>query len=106
MLLILVDTAPRRPYIPPMQHRRVCRASSERLEIPLDGGTAMFDVQRQRTVMLNATATAVWSLVDDTRCVEEIATAVAEQFGIESSAVHADVVRCVAELRAARLLEE
>jgi hypothetical protein len=55
--------------------------------------------------VLNATAGRIWSLADGTRTIDQITEEIASEYGMNPSAIEADVVDTVNGLYALRLFE-
>lgn len=66
--------------------------------VELDGETVLFDPVAARTVLLNGTASAVWTLLDGSRSVGDIASALATVFEVDVETIIGDVVRTVEQL--------
>lgn len=69
-----------------------------------EGETVLYDSVRCRPFLLNVSAAAVWGMVDGTRTLAEIVTAVAAQFGADPALVEPDVRAAVADFTALELL--
>jgi Coenzyme PQQ synthesis protein D (PqqD) len=79
------------------------RATVQALE--LDGDISLYDSATTRAVVLNATASAVWRLLDGSRDTAAVVDALAAEYGIAAAAIQADVERTLAELAATGMLE-
>ena len=65
------------------------------LSTELDGETVVFDAPSDTVLKMNPSATTVWSCCDGGATVDEIATDIAEVFGVERSVVFTQVVELV-----------
>ena len=74
----------------------------ENLLVPL--GAQVMDLNG--IVTLNDTAACVWELLAQERTVDELASAVAEQFDVDAATAHADVQTFLDEIARLGLLEK
>jgi hypothetical protein len=74
----------------------------ENLLVPL--GAQVMDLNG--IVILNDTAACVWELLAQDRTVDELASAVAEQFDVDAATAHADVQTFLDEIVRLGLLEK
>lgn len=82
----------------------VRRANVQTVE--LDGDISLYDPTSNNAVSLNATASAIWTLLDgESRC-EEVIAALAERFDVDEKDIADDVVRTIAELRSLGLVAD
>jgi hypothetical protein len=72
--------------------------------LELDGDISLYDRATSQALLLNATASDVWRLLDGEHTVDEIVDLLAAAYGTDPAAIRPDVVRTVAELGAAGLL--
>lgn len=75
--------------------------AGETIVVPIRARAAELD----SIYVLNEVGAAIWSLLDSSRRVEEIARAVAEGFDVTAEAAEADVVRFLGALEEAGLLQ-
>jgi hypothetical protein len=54
--------------------------------------------------LLNKTATRIWQLADGSRSVEEIASALTDEFDIDFQQAHGSVIRLLTELSEKKLI--
>jgi Coenzyme PQQ synthesis protein D (PqqD) len=73
--------------------------------LELDGDISLYDSATARAVVLNATASAVWRLLDGTRDAAAVVAALSAEYGVAADAIRADVERTLAELAATGMLE-
>jgi PqqD family protein of HPr-rel-A system len=73
--------------------------------VELDGEAVIYDERTSDLHHLNPTATIVFGLCDGTATMPEIATDIAEAFGVPAAEVEAQVRSLVRRFRAAELLE-
>lgn len=66
--------------------------------VDLDGSTGLYDESGQRLIVLNTTATAVWSRCDGHLDVAGIAAELAAAHAVDPAVVRADVEATVAQL--------
>ena len=74
--------------------------AGERLLVPLGTG----GVDLRRLFSLNATAAAVWDVLDVPRTAAEVAALLAPRFGVPLDVAEADVERFLAQLEERRLV--
>lgn len=72
--------------------------------LELDGDISLYDSATSQALVLNATASDVWRLLDGEHTVDEIVELLATAYLVSSALIRPDVVRIVGELTAAGLL--
>jgi len=72
----------------------------------IDGDVVLYDELQETTHLLNQTGAIVWSLLDGSSRIDEIASELAEAYAAPADAVLADVLALVRELGRRGLLEE
>ncbi|NED95107.1 PqqD family protein [Phytoactinopolyspora alkaliphila] len=80
------------------------RAVSVR-EMEIDGDVTLFHAETQEALVLNATASDVWRLLDGERSVDEIVKALAPAYAADAVVVRAGVESALAQLEEHRALE-
>jgi PqqD family protein of HPr-rel-A system len=73
--------------------------------LELDGDISLYDSATTQAVVLNATASAVWRLLDGTRDAAAVVAALAARYGVAAGEIRADVERTLAELAETGMLE-
>ncbi|MGH9073406.1 MAG: HPr-rel-A system PqqD family peptide chaperone, partial [Acidimicrobiales bacterium] len=63
--------------------------------VELDGEGVLYDEEAGASHLLNATATAVWSCLDGSGTLDEIAAELADAFGADAQTVRHDVIALV-----------
>lgn len=82
------------------------RAVSPTVEfVHVDGEAVVYHCQTGSLHLLNAVATAIWSMFDAPASVSEAAERAASHFGVPPEDIHADVRDLTAQLLEIRLLE-
>jgi PqqD family protein of HPr-rel-A system len=76
------------------------------LELDLEDGLILYNRDSSLVHHLNPTARIVWFLCDGSADVHELATEIAEEYGLEPAQVLAQVSELVAELDAVGLVED
>jgi PqqD family protein of HPr-rel-A system len=76
------------------------------LELDMEDGLIVYDRGSSLVHHLNPSARIVWHLCDGSTTIGQLATDIAEQYGLESEQVTAQVSGLVAELEALGLVEE
>ncbi|RMG07839.1 MAG: PqqD family protein [Planctomycetota bacterium] len=77
----------------PSPHPRVVQE-----DVPETGECVLLDPERGRVLALNATAAAVWELLDGQRSPSDLAAALADAAGIDRAQAEADVRTLLARL--------
>jgi hypothetical protein len=72
--------------------------------LELDGDISLYDSATSQALVLNATASDVWRLLDGEHTVDEIVELLAAAYRVDYASIRPDVVRIIAELDAAGLL--
>jgi 2-keto-3-deoxy-L-rhamnonate aldolase RhmA len=72
--------------------------------LELDGDISLYDSATSQALVLNATASDVWRLLDGEHTVNEIVELLAAAYTVDSASIRPDVVRIIAELTTAGLL--
>lgn len=70
-----------------------------------DGESLLYSATRDQASALNRTATEIWQLCDGTKTIGAIARALAKRYGVDDSALLADVHAAVTALRARGLVD-
>lgn len=78
------------------------RSTVQALE--LDGDISLYDSATSQALVLNATASDVWRLLDGEHTVDEIVALLAAAYGVDVASIRPDVVRIIGELTSAGLL--
>ena len=73
--------------------------------VGLDGETVLFDERSARLHLLDAVATAVWTRLDGSVTLDDLARDLSTTFGTEEERVRADVVAFLRRLEREHLLE-
>jgi len=73
-----------RPDAVPVPAAHVCTAN-------LDDQAVLYDLERRRPILLNVSASVVWGALDGVHTVAEVASALAERFGVDTAVVLRDV---------------
>jgi hypothetical protein len=71
-----------------------------------DGELLLYEAGRGQVVRLNASAAAVWELLDGHRTVDEMADELGEALGCSASRLHGDIVQAVERLLSLGLVSE
>ncbi len=66
----------------------------------------LYDPRADAAIGLNLTASAIWSLCDGSRSIQEITFELAREVGTEPEAIIADVERTVSELKALEIVTD
>jgi hypothetical protein len=72
--------------------------------LELDGDISLYDSATSQALVLNATASDVWRLLDGDHTVDEIVELIATAYLVSGALIRPDVVRIIDELTAAGLL--
>jgi hypothetical protein len=83
----------------------VLRHRDDVAAVEVDGETVIYDPDAALLHHLDATATAVWHLIDGATTLGAIADALAARYAADLDVVRADVVRLARQLRDDRLVE-
>jgi hypothetical protein len=73
--------------------------------IELDGRFSIYSPDTCTVYTLSHSASAVWSLLDGRRTLDEVVTCLAETYGTDPSVLRTDVGRLVADFVEDRMLE-
>jgi hypothetical protein len=85
-----------------------CRLGPPRAQctvIELDGRFSVYSSESHTVYTLNDSASAVWSLLDGTRTLDEVVACLAETYGTDPLELRTDVEQLVADFVEDRLLE-
>ena len=86
------------------ENSRPCQAPHLE-EFEVEDEITLFDPHRNQVHILNPTAAVVWQLSDGTQGVAEIASQLAELYGLEPAVVEGDVRDILTQFCGARLLK-
>ena len=61
----------------------------------IDGDLALYDPRRERVLMLNHTASAIWCLIDGTKTIDGLAESLATAFDLDPESIREEVISTV-----------
>jgi hypothetical protein len=73
--------------------------------LELDGDISLYDSATSQALLLNATASDVWRLLDGEHNTDDIVRLLASAYSVQAGTIRPDVERTIAELVAAGMLE-
>lgn len=72
-------------------------------EVELEDETALYDSRSRQAIVLNRTASDIWTLLDGSRDLDEIVATLAEAYQVASGDIRTDVEALLDRLMGARL---
>ena len=84
---------------------KIYKRSAEFVTAPLDDELALLDVRTGSYIGLNATATAIWRLLERPVSVDEVCAGLMQEFEVDAADCRAGVERAMQELLRRGLVE-
>ena len=78
-------------------------AATHILETEIDGDISLYDPHTEQVTVLNGTASDVWRVCDGEHGPVEIVEMLARAYGVDSAAIHDDVIAAIASFEEAGL---
>lgn len=87
------------------QNTRLVRRE-ELLEADVNGEIVALHVERGQCYGLNAVASEIWRMLEEPKSVGEICTALRDDYDIDESTCHQEVIHLLSDLKQEGLIEE
>ena len=88
-----------------MPESPIIRRNSELLEAEVEGELIGLHVDNGTCYGFNATATRIWSLIEQPKSLDEICSALTQEFDVDRASCQQEVTTLLSELQAEGLIE-